>query len=175
MFTASLELGKQAMPLHLEPLDFWADLQDAHAVLIVACPICPPVSLATADNSAFIDLFEGGFKTPAFENHIREIRKILGQRGIRSDVFSLRAPCPAMCLWTKGQRKRLRKHARKYDAAVVLGCESARLSAEQALENDHCRVVSGMRMTGITNATVSLQSPFRITFKNVARVEENRI
>jgi hypothetical protein len=163
------------MPLHLEPLDFRADLQDANAVLIVSCPICPPVSLATADNSAFIDLFEGGLKTPAFENHIQEIRKLLDQRGIRSDVFSSRVPCPAMCLWTKGQRRRLRKRARKYDAVLVLGCESARLSAEQALESDQCRVVLGMRTTGITNATVSLQSPFRITFKNVARVKGNRV
>ncbi len=163
------------MPLHLEPLDFWADLQDANAVLIVSCPICPPVSLATTDHSAFIDLFEGGLKTPAFENHIQEIRQLLDQRGIRSDVFSSRVPCPAMCLWTKGQRRRLRKHARKYDAVLVLGCESARLSAEQALENDQCRVVLGMRMTGITNATVSLQSPFRITFNNVARVKGDRV
>jgi hypothetical protein len=129
--------------------------------------------MATADNSAFIDLFEGGLKTPAFENHIQEIRRIFGQR--RSDVFSLRVPCPAMCLWTKGQRRRLRKHAMKYDAVLVLGCESARLSAEQALENDQCRVVLGMRMTGITNATVSLQSPFRITFNNVARVKGDRV
>jgi hypothetical protein len=163
------------MPLHLEPLDFLADLQDAHAVLIVSCPICPPVSLATADDSAFIDLFEGGFKTPAFEKHIREIRETLGQRGIRSDVFSLRIPCPAMCLWTKGQRRRLRKRARKYDAILVLGCESARLTAEQALENDQRRVVLGMRMAGITNATASLQSPFKIAFKNVARVDGNGI
>jgi hypothetical protein len=63
----------------------------------------------------------------------------------------------------------------KYDAVLVLGCESARLSAEQALENDQCRVVLGMRMTGITNATASLQSPIRITFNNVARVKGNRI
>lgn len=171
ILNASVALARRTMPLHLEPSDFAADLRDAHAVLIVFCPICPPISLAAADNSAFIDLLRGGLKTPAFESYIRRIRRLLGQRGIRSDVFSIRMPCPAMCLWTEGQRRRLRKHARSYDTILVLGCESARLSAEQALKNDTCRIVLGMETTGITNATVSLKSPFRITFKNVDRVE----
>jgi len=172
MLYLSVAFGRRTMPLHLEPSDFAANLQDAHAVLIVCCPICPPVSLAAADNSAFIDLFKGGLKTPAFESYVRGIRRFLGEHGIRSDVYSIRVPCPAMCLWTKGQRRRLRKHAISYDTVLVLGCESARLSAEQALKNDQRRIVLGMQTTGITNATVSMQSPLRITFKDVARVEE---
>jgi hypothetical protein len=47
--------------------------------------------MATADNSAFIDLFEGGLKTPAFENHIQEIRRIFGSGHVPLDEGSAQA------------------------------------------------------------------------------------
>lgn len=34
------------MPLHLEPVDLSDELERYESVLIVSCPICPPVSLA---------------------------------------------------------------------------------------------------------------------------------
>lgn len=162
------------MPLHLEPMDVSESLRNAHSVLIVACPICPPVSLATDNDSRFFDVLRAGFKTPAFERYVRWLRENLEQRGMRTAVFSARLPCPAMCLWTKGQRTRLARRARGFDAVLVLGCESGRVTASQALSERDCPVVLGMRMTGITNATVAFGSPSRLEFRNVTRVRPER-
>jgi hypothetical protein len=159
------------MPLHLEPLEVSEVLQDVHSVLIVPCPICPPVSLATDNDSRFLDIFRAGFKTPAFEDYVRQLRDDLEQRGIRTAVFSSRLPCPAMCLWTKMQRNRLARRASDFEAVLVLGCESGRVTATQALEGRDCLVVLGMGMRGITNATVAFPSPARIEFRNVTRVQ----
>jgi len=114
------------MPLHLEPLDVSVDLENYKSVLIVTCPICPPVSLATEKDSPFIEFFKSGIKTRAYEDFIQAIREPLEQRGVQTGALTIYAPCPAMCLWTKGQRNRLLKRARDYEAVLVMGCESAR-------------------------------------------------
>ena len=98
----------------------------------------------------------------------------LCERSMRTAVFSARLPCPAMCLWTKGQRARLARRASDFDAVLVLGCESARVTASQALSKRDCPVVLGMRVTGITNATVAFPSPSRVEFRNVTRVRAER-
>ena len=65
------------MPLHLEPLDVSGDLENARSVLIVSCPVCPPVSLAIQKGTPFIEVFKSGLKTPAFEDHIQKLREPL--------------------------------------------------------------------------------------------------
>jgi hypothetical protein len=160
------------MPLYLKPVDVSPALQGAASVLIVSCPVCPPISLAMQKGSPFIELFKSGLKTPAFENYINEIRAPLEQRGVRTDVYSMYTPCPTMCLWTKGQRGRLRKRAQDYDAVIVLGCDSADYTAQQALENTDCKVVVAMHRTGLTNATVKFHFPITITLENKTRVGE---
>ena len=62
------------MPVHLEPLDVSASLENFRSVLIVSCPVCPPVSLAVQRSSPLIELFKRGLKTGAFEDYIQEIR-----------------------------------------------------------------------------------------------------
>lgn len=160
------------MPLHLEPLDVSADLENFRSVLIVSCPVCPPISLAIQKGSPFIELFKSGLKTDAFERHIQEIRATLEQRGVRVGVFSIYAPCPTMCLWTKGQRGRLLKRARDYEAVLVLGCNSAKYTALQALKNTDCQVILGMQMTGLTNAVVKFQFPMTVTLEEKTRLGE---
>ena len=160
------------MPLHLEPVDVSRELGDATSVLIVPCPVCPPVSLAIQRRSPFIELFKSGIKTRAFEDYISEIREPLEQRGVRTGVFAIYAPLPTMCLWTQGQRKRLLKRAKDFEAAIVLGCDSATYTVEQALEGTGCRVVPAMRMTGITNAAVKLRFPATVTLEEKTRVGE---
>ena len=75
-----------------------------------------------------------------------------------------------MCLWTKGQRKRLLKRAKDFEAVLVLGCESATYSVRQALRGTECRIVEAMRMTGITNATMRFQLPMTLTLEGQIRV-----
>ena len=122
------------MPLHLKPLDMSSELEGYDSVLIVSCPICPPVSLATDKGSPLKEFFKSGLKTGAYEDHIREMRGNLEQRGVRTGVFTSYLPTTAMCLWTAGQRNRLLKRAKDYQAAVVMGCESARYTVEEALK-----------------------------------------
>lgn len=150
------------MPIHLMPSDISPDLESCNSVLIVSCPICPPMSLAMQNGSPFLQFFKKGIKTPAFEDHIEAIREPLRQRGIRTGVFCSNLPCPTMCLWTKGQRKRLLKRAKDYDVVVVLGCDSATKTAMDTLKDVDCRVVQAMHSTGVANATVRFRFPLTI-------------
>jgi len=158
------------MPLHLEPVDVSADLEKFSSVLIVSCPVCPPVSLATQKNSPVIEFFKTGLKTRAFEDYIKAIRTPLDLRGVRTGVFSMYMPCPAMCLWTEGQRSRFLKRARGYEAVLVLGCESATYTAKDALKNIDCQVIQAMRMTGITNAALKFRFPMTVDLRHKAHV-----
>lgn len=161
------------MPLHLGPVDVSAAIENSDSVLIVSCPICPPVSLATDKDSPLIDFFRHGIKTGAYEDHIVEIRNALEQQGVRTGVFTSYLPCTAMCLWTRGQRNRLLKRAKDYDTALVMGCESARHTVEETLKSTECRVVLGMQLVGITNATLKFHFPLTVKLENLARVNAN--
>lgn len=158
------------MPINLQPIDIFDSLSEVHSVLIVYCPICPQISLAMQTESPWLELFKTGFTTAALEDRIREIRKPLETRGVRTDVFTMRLPIPMMCLWTEGQRRRLQDRAEGYEAVVVLGCDSAAYTAQQVLKNTDCQVILGMRMMGITNATVTHTFPLKFDLVNTSRV-----
>ena len=161
------------MPLHLEPTDVSSELKDCRSVLIVSCPVCPPVSLAARENSPFIEFFKSGIKTGAYEDYIREVRESFEQRGARTGVFTSYAPCPATCLWTKGQRNRLLKRAQDYDTVLVMGCESARCTVEDTLKSTDCNVVLGMQLVGITNASLKFELPLTVKLEHLAHVKAN--
>ncbi len=161
------------MPLHLQPVDVSRELDGYESVLLVSCPVCPPVSLASDKGAPLIEFFKSGIKTAAYEDHIGAIRQSLEQRGIKTGVFTSYLPCTAMCLWTTGQRKRLRECAKDYQAALVMGCESARHTVEQTLESTQCDVILAMRLTGITNATLRFEFPLTVRLENLARVDAN--
>lgn len=161
------------MPLHLEPLGLSDKLQSYRSVLLVSCPVCPPVSLASDNDSPFIDFFKHGIKTPAFENHLSEIRESLERDGVKTGVFTSYLPCAATCLWTKGQRNRLLKKAREYEAALVMGCESARYTVEETLKDAGCDVVLAMQLVGITNAKLKFGFPLTVRLDSLARVSAN--
>ena len=150
------------MPLYLEPRDVVDDLKDFDSVLIVPCPICPPMSQAMRTKTPFIEFFKHGLKTAAFEDYIASIREPLEQRGVRTDVFTIRAPCPLMCLWTEGQRKRLLSRAKDYEAVLVVGCNSATYTAMDALKDTDCQVFQAMRMKAMANATSRFRFPMNL-------------
>ena len=161
------------MPLHLEPLDLSDKLQGYNSVLLVSCPVCPPVSLATDHDSPFIEFFKHGIKTPAYEDYLGGIRESLEQAGVKTGVFTSYLPCAATCLWTSGQRHRLLKRARDYDAALVMGCESARYTVEQTLKDTDCDVILAMQLVGVTNANLKFEFPLTVKLDNLARVSAN--
>ncbi len=159
------------MPINLQPTDISGDLKNVSSALIVLCPVCPCFSLAMQKDSPWIEFFKRGLKTGALEDHIKEIRDPLEERGIQTGAFTMRLPLPMMCLWTKGQRKRLLNRAKDYEAVVVLGCDSAAFTAQRVLKDTDCRVITGMRTVGITNATVTHRFPLTFELQDKSRVQ----
>jgi hypothetical protein len=159
------------MPLHLESLDLSDRLENYKSVLLVSCPVCPPTSVASDNDSPLVEFFKHGIKTPAYEEHLGELRKSMEAKGIRTGVFTSYLPCPTTCMWTTGQRKRLRKRAMNYDAAVVMGCESAQCTVEETLEGTKCDAILGMQLVGITNAKLKLEFPLNIKLDSPMRVD----
>ena len=162
------------MPLSLVSREVSEELENVRSVLIVFCPVCPQVSLAMERRSPLIEFFKTGLKTAAFGDYVREIREPLERRGVRTGEFAIYGPVPTMCLWTSGQRNRLRKRAQGYEAVLVLGCESSVRTAERALEGLDCTVVSGMRVVGITNAVVKYRFPMTLELDDADRISSGR-
>jgi len=153
------------MPVNLTPRDVSADLAGFNSVLIVSCPVCPPMCLAMKKEEPFIEFFKHGIKTAAFEDHIQSIRDSLNQRGVRTGVFSIHTPTPMMCLWTKRQRERLLKRARDYEAVVILACDSGTESAKDALKDIDCQVIQALDMDGVINATTTIRFPMTVVME----------
>ncbi len=149
--------------VYLEPRDIIDDLEDFNSVLIVTCPICPQMSLAMQQKKPFLEFFKHGFKTEAFEDYIKSIRESLEQRGIRTNVYTSRAPSPMLCIWTEGQRSRLLERAKDYEAVLVLGCNSATETVKKALKDTNCKVFQGMWMKGFTSATMKIEFPLKVS------------
>ena len=150
------------MPIYLEPRNVTADLEGFGSVLIVSCPICPPMCVSMQKKKPFIEFFKHGLKTQAFEDYISSIREPLEQSGVRTGVFTMRVPVPMMCLWTQGQRNRLLRRAKNYDAVLVLGCNSATYTAKDTLKETGCQVFQAMRVETITNAIVKFRFPLTV-------------
>lgn len=147
------------MPIFMEPRDAIDDLKHFESVLIVSCPVCPPMCVSIQQKQPFIELFKTGLKTGAFEDHIKSIQKALEEHGVRTDAFTMRLPAPMMCLWTRGQRHRLLRRAKDFEAVLILGCDSATYTAIDALRDTGREVFQGMTVKTITNATVSFRFP----------------
>lgn len=159
------------MPINLEPTDVSGALEGVRSVLIVLCPVCPQFSFAMQNESPWMEFLKTGLKTGALEEHVEDVCDMLENRGVRTGVFTTRLPLPTMCLWTQGQRKRLFNRAKDYEAAVVLGCDSAAYTAEQVLKGTGCKVIKGMQMVGITNATVTHRFPLTFELRDATRVQ----
>ena len=69
-------------------------------------------------------------------------------------------------MWTSGRRKKLEKHAREYEALIVLGCESATETVRDAVKTNDCKVIEGMKVTGIMNATLRFHLPDSVSFED---------
>ena len=71
-----------------------------------------------------------------------------------------------MCMWTSGKRKKLQKYAEKYDAVIVLGCDSAVETVREALKSTDCKLIEGMEVAGIMNAQIRFHLPGNVSFEN---------
>jgi hypothetical protein len=69
-------------------------------------------------------------------------------------------------MWTSGRRKKLEKIAEKYEAVIVLGCDSSTETVRQSVSLTGCKVIEGMGVTGIMNAKKSFHLPFNVSFED---------
>jgi uncharacterized protein (DUF302 family) len=69
-------------------------------------------------------------------------------------------------MWTSAQRRNLQKAAGKYEAVIVLGCESATETVRDSVKSTGCKVFEGMKVSGIMNATLRLHLPCNISFED---------
>jgi len=153
------------MPIHLEDLDVMPGLKGSSSALIVPCNMCPAVSVAVRDNRPFLQLFRSLFRSAPFERHIRALRARLRDQGIRTDVFRSSIYHQwFVCMWTARRRKKLRNRARRYDAVLSLGCETANETVRDAVAPPGCKVIEGMEAVGLMNAKLRFRWPCDVSF-----------
>ena len=155
------------MPIHLKELDVVPEVEGLESTLIVACNMCAGASLAMRDERPFLRLFGGLLRSPPLRRHIRRLRSILRERGVKSRVFRGGVIQQFfLCLWTARQRHKLQERAREYDAAIVLGCDSAIATVHDAVEGADCRVIRGMQVAGIMNTKPKFHSRGNLSFES---------
>jgi len=169
------QTGGMNMPLHFIDRDISSEVSELSSVLIVPCNMCPAVTVAVREKKPFIQFFKHFLKSAPFEDYIRSLQSQLRDFGLVADVFrSSLYHQWFMCMWTARKRKKLGETAKRYDAVLVLGCESAIESVRDAVKSSKCKVIEGMEPTGIMNAQLSFQLPGDISFKNCKIVSTSK-
>ena len=155
------------MPLHFNNLDVISEVAGLRSALIVPCNMCPAVTVALRNNKPFMQFFKSALKSAPFEKYIRELQTRLCEKGVTSEVFrSSLYHHWFMCMWTPGRRKKLNKFAKRHDAVVVLGCNSATETVRDAVKSIECKVIEGMEVTGIMNAKLRFHLPCNVSFED---------
>lgn len=169
------------MPIHLVELDIISQAAGLDSALIVPCNICPAVSVATDQNKPFLRVFKDFLKCAPFEDYMKDLQNRLCKIGVRADVFRSDIPHQwFMCIWSPGQRTKLRRRAKNYDAVIPLGCDSANEIARSEAEPEGCKIIEGMEVAGITNAKLRISFPCNISFDDFSltpikmRMEEEK-
>jgi hypothetical protein len=159
--------GERQMPIHFSELNVASEVAGLKSALIVPCNLCPAVTVAVQEKKPFMQFFKSFFKSAPFEAYIKKLRSQLAEMGVSTSVFRSKLYHQwFLCMWTAGRRNKLRKHARPYDAVVVLGCDSATETVRDAVKSCGCKVIEGMEVAGIMNAQLSFQLPCNVSFKD---------
>jgi len=155
------------MPIHLDDVDTASEVAGSRSALIVPCNMCPAVTVAIKKNKPFIQLFKSFLKSVPFEQHIKALQSRLKEEGVSTEVFSSKPPHHwFMCMWTSGRRKKLQSHATRHDAVIVLGCNSATETVRDSVRSTDCKVVQGMEVAGVMNATLRLDLLGNVSFQD---------
>ena len=155
------------MPIHFNDLDVVSEAAGLRSALIVPCNMCPAATVAVREKKPFMQLFRSFLKSLPFEQYIKELQSRLREQGVNTKVFRSNLYHQwFMCMWTSAQRKKLKSTVRNYEAVVVLGCDSATETVRDAVKSTDCKVIEGMKVAGIMNATLRFHLPCNISFEN---------
>jgi hypothetical protein len=127
--------------------------------------MCPAATVAVRQQKPFLQLFKSLFKSVPFERYIAALKSRLADKGVKTEVFKSRLYHQwFMCMWTARRRQKLRKRASLHDAVIVLGCDSATATVREATGASSCKVIEGMKVSGIMNAQLSIHFPGNVSF-----------
>jgi hypothetical protein len=153
------------MPIHFSDRDIASEIEGISSALIVPCVMCPAATVAVREKEPFLRIFRNPFKSAPLEKHIKKMQSQLAGKGVRTEVFQSRLYHQwFLCMWTGGRREKLRERSSGHDAVIVLGCDSATDTVREAVEASGCRVIEGMKVSGIMNARLSFHFPGDIGF-----------
>jgi len=154
------------MPVYLKEADVTQELDGAKSVLIVPCRFCPAASMAVQTHAPLIALFRNFLTTQSYEQMILEMQRGFETRGIKTDVFRSHLLHQfVLCMWTSKRRESLAERAKKYDALVVLGCETATQTVRNAVKSCDCKVIQGMTSHGIMAVKPGFRLPCNFTLE----------
>jgi hypothetical protein len=154
------------MPVYLQEISEFPELERFKSVLIVPCRFCPAASMAVRRNKPYFELFRRFLETASYEQLIENIKSNLEKKGVKTGVFKSKLLHQfVVCMWTSGRRKKLLERAGKYEALVVLGCEAAVQTIHESVKSTSCKVFQGMRSEGIMTVKPSFHLPCNISLK----------
>lgn len=154
------------MPVYLNVISDFSELERYESVLIVPCRFCPAASLAVRKNSPYFEFFKKFMKTESYEQYLEEIQSNLEEKGVKSDIFRSYLPHQfVVCMWTTRRRKKLLKYADKYEALLVIGCEAAVDTIFDSVKSTSCKVFHGMRTEGIMSIKPIFHLPCNISLE----------
>jgi len=153
------------MPIHFNDLDVVSAATGLKSALIVPCNMCPAATVAVREKKPFMQFFRSFLKSLPFEQYIREMQSRLREQGVSTKVFRSNLYHQwFMCMWTSGQRKKLQAAVKEHEAVIVLGCDSATETVRDAVKSTDCKVIDGMEVAGIMNATLRIHLPCNVSF-----------
>lgn len=159
------------MPIHLEDLDVVSEVSGLNSALIVPCNMCAGATLAARRDKPFIQLFKSFLRSAPLEQHVDALRSQLIDNGVDAEVFDSRLPHHYfLCMWTSGRRQKLQERAKQFEAAIVLGCDSATETVRDAATSTGCKVIPGMEVAGVMNAKLRFRLPCDISFEDCKTV-----
>jgi hypothetical protein len=155
------------MPIYFNDLDVVSEVAGLSSALIVPCNMCPAVTVAVREEKPFMQFFRSLLKSAPFEQHIRTLQSQLREKGVNTKVFKSNLYHQwFVCMWSSGRRKKLEKHARQYEAVIVLGCESATETVRDLVKSTECKVIEGMGVAGFMNAKLRFHLPCNVSFED---------
>lgn len=136
------------------------------SVLIVPCRFCPAASSAVRNNEPYIEFFRRLMKTDSYERYIESLKSGLEEKGIKADIFRSRLIHQfVLCMWTSRRRKKLMKHAEKYDAVIVLGCEAAVQTVRDSIGPTSCEVIQALESEGVMSIQPRFSFPANVSLE----------
>ena len=155
------------MPLHFQDLDVVSQVKEFRSALIVPCNVCPATTIASREKRPFLRFFNSFLKSAPFEEYLAALQERLSKHGVRTKVFKNNLPYQwFLCMWPAARKKKLSRYAQRYGAIIVLGCKSATETVRDATQGKNCRVIEGMRATGIMNTKLCFSLPADISFQD---------